>query len=413
MAAGKPAEAVKKFEEAYTEDPKSLETRILYSSLLITAGRTGEAKEILGTLRNEAPDNPDVLYNLSLIKGIEGDKTGQLALLEKVLEIDGNHPQARSTLGEIYLEGGKTDQAEREFSAALEEDPDNIVARIGYGHALLKNEKYEESISQLDKAIKRYPDFPFAYVDRSKANARLNNTNAALKDLSKAIELDPDHYWHYIDRGKLRLYVGNLEGAMDDFNRAIEINPDYFLAYVYRAGAYNEKDQIDEALEDYRKVYEKKPDYYPLYRPSAVISYIKGNYELAREMFLRMYQRFPDEYAAGLMVGICDIFAGNERRGERYLENEMGNWPRDGHSYHLARLFIEPGYDSYVINKIENEKNPPRRTRALFYLATFYEWKNKQSLANTYYMEVSDASIYGLFENRIVEHKLEGVIDDE
>ncbi|MFW6344076.1 MAG: tetratricopeptide repeat protein, partial [Sediminispirochaetaceae bacterium] len=223
----------------------------------------------------------------------------------------------------------------------------------------------------------------------------------------------PDHYWNYVDRGKLRLFVGNHEGALEDFNRAVEINPDYFLAYVYRAGLHDEKDRLEKALEDYKRVYEDKPDYYPLYQPAAVIAYIKEDYKTAREMFLRMYERFPDEYAAGLMVGICDYFAGNKDRADSFLDREMGNWPRDGHFYHLARLFTSRSeYDSVVLDKIDEEKKPPRRARALFYLGTYYKLQGKESLANTYFMEVSDAAIYGLFENRIVDHELEGVIDE-
>lgn len=406
MSAGNPEEAVEKFEEAYSENPESIETQLLYSSLLITTGQVKKAEAAVKRVLEREPDNTDALYNLALINGMKNNREAQKALLEKVVSLDSTNAAAHAALGELLLEDQKLDEAEEQFEKSIQHDEDNFVARTGYGHVLLRKEQYAEAEEQLDEAVRIQPDYPFAYVDRAKARSGTGNINGALEDLSAAIELDPDHYWNYIDRGKLYLHVGNMEAALGDFSRAIEIDPEYFLGYVYTAGILHDQGKKEEAFEGYRKLISLREDYYPAYEPLALIAYSREMYNEAAVYFRKHYERNRKDHGHALMAGISYLFAGEKEKGIEYIKAHMDTMPRETYMYDIARLFTEKRYDNYFTAKIVNEENITIRIRALFYLATYYKLNGEVSLANTYFLEVEDANIYGLYETDLAIEEL-------
>lgn len=441
MAAGDPQKALDDFEQAYSDDPDSPETQLLYSSLLISVGKAAEAEATLEKLlarpeaqaagrsaaqassqegaqtaaqeAAQADSRIDALYNLALAKGMQGKRGEQAALLKEVLEKDPNHAPAYATLGEIYLEKKELDQAQLQFQKSIEADPDNFIARTGYGHVLIQKKKYEEAVEQLDKAVELKPDYPFSYVDRSKAKSSSGDINGALADLTEAIKLDRNHYWNYIDRGKLRLYVGNVEGAYEDFDRAVDLRPDYFLGYVYRGGANDDLDHIEAALSDYRTVSELRRDYYPVYQPFALLAYEQEQYREAARAFQKHYERYSKDHGHAIMAAVSYYFAGETDKGHAYLKKHMNDLPRDTYMYDIARTFIENGYDSYLLTKINSESKVTIKTRALFYAAVYYELQGNLGLARKYYLEVDEANIYGLIETRLAESKLKDAFDEE
>lgn len=412
MSAGNPEEAVEKFEEAYSENPESIETQLLYSSLLITTGQTEKAEAAVNRVLEADPDNTDALYNLALINGMKNNRETQKTLLEKVVSLDSTNAAAHAALGELLLEDQKLDEAENRFKESIQHDEDNFVARTGYGHVLLRKEQYAEAEEQLDEAVRIQPDYPFAYVDRAKARSGTGDINGALEDLTAAIELDPEHYWNYIDRGKLYLHVGNMDDALGDFTRAIDIDPDYFLGYVYKAGILHDQGKKEEAFDNYKRLVNLREDYYPAYEPLALIAYSRETYGEAAVYFRKHYERNRKDHGHALMAGISYLFAGEKKKGTGYIKAHMDTMPRETYMYDIARMFTEKGYDDYFTAKIVNEENITVRIRALFYLATYYKLNGEVSLANTYFLEVKDANIYGLFETDLAIEELSDKIAD-
>jgi len=412
MAAGDPTEAVNKFEQAYSKDPDSPETQLLYSSLLISVGKAAEAETVLQKLVENDQADADALYNLALAKGMQGKAAEQAALLKQAIDKDPDHAPAHATLGELYLEKKELDKAQQQFAKSIDANPDNFIARTGYGHVLIRKKEYEEAVTQLDRAVELKPNYPFSYVDRAKAKSSSGDINGALADLTEAVKLDPDHYWNYIDRGKLRLYVNNLEKAYADFNRAAELRPDYFLSYVYRGGAHEDLEKTEAALSDYRKVAELRPDYYPIYQPYALLAFNQKNYSEAAKAFASHYERYKEDHSHGLMAAASYYLAGEQEKGDRYIKKHIDQMPRDTYMYDAARTFIEKGYDNHLIAKLNSEKKITIKTRALFYAALYYELQGNLGLARKYYLEVDEANLYGLIETRLAEAKLENTFDE-
>ena len=407
MAVGDVDAAIAAFELAYSKDPDDPETKVLYSTLLIAAGKLEEARSVLTEILEEDPGRITALYNLALLEGATGNRVKKRELLRELLELDPENPSARTALGEMYLEERNVEAAAAEFRRGIEADPDNAVARIGYANTLLREDRPKEALEQLDRAVELSPGYPFAYVDRSRARMDLNDMPGAELDLSRAVELDPEYYWNYIDRGRIRLFgIGDWEGALEDFDRAVELRPDYFYAYVFRAGIYDQEGRIEEAVADYLTVLERRPDYFHAYIPLGVLLYLQEDWEGARTFFDLAYRAVPEDYGLPIMAALSMRRAGLDREARKYLEREIPAIPRDSLYWHMARLYMEHGYDGYMTGYLSREKDQLVKTRLLYYLAAHYLLTDRERAALSYLLDVADEERPDVFEVRLARHEL-------
>ena len=402
VATGDPEQAISAFERAKKEAPDDPDTMVLYAALLMSAGMIDEADAELSAILGKYPEHTGALYNMALVKDVQGKPDERDALLTKILEIDPDHAKANAMMGEIYMAKEKTGLAEKSFAKSIKKDPDNLVAQMGYGNALRQNEKYEESLKALDKAAEIAPDYSFVYLDRAKTKLRLRDIKGADDDLGLAIKTDPDYYWHYIDRGKVRLIeMGDLNGAFEDFNHAVELRPDYFYAYVYRGAIYLDFWKPEKAAADLLFVYSLEPKYDRIYGQLGSALYMTGDYEQAAGFFQLLVPHRKGDYGAMLLDIVCLRKAGKKEEARKLAEELYPKIPRDHVMYHIARAYAEEGYEANAFRNMEQEKDRARKLQASFFMAELYDMTGKENLAQKLYIEVHDGNILEMDETRL------------
>jgi tetratricopeptide (TPR) repeat protein len=93
--------------------------------------------------------------------------------------------------GNYRLEDGQLDEALKDFSEALQENPDHAMAHLGLALTYMKMEEYDASMKELNTVIELKPDIAAAYADRGILYDRLGHHEKALADYRKALEMDP------------------------------------------------------------------------------------------------------------------------------------------------------------------------------------------------------------------------------
>jgi tetratricopeptide (TPR) repeat protein len=406
-----PASAISALEEARKRDPDSLETKQLLVDVLLIAQMFDEARALLNEILEKEPANQNALYSLALIESAKGNTPEQKKILTRILEVNPQNDRAQAALGEIFLREKKFAEAEKLFDQSLSANPVNIVALIGKGNTQLRQGKAGDAAKTLTQAIELEPDYPFTYTDRSKALAEAGNIAEAEADITKAIDLFPDFAWNYYDRGKLRANSGNTAAALEDLNKAIEMDPDIKLAYLYRARILDGMNNIDSAYADYKKAQSLNPKYSYINLPLAILEYKKESWNQAAESFIKTANAEKDDPAYHLLVSLCYKNMGNEKKAADYMGKILGSLPRDSLFYHMARFYMQPSSDIFIIQQISAEKDKTLRARMLFYLAAQYKLQNRVPSAMTYFLEASGESARGYIENRLAEwelKKLEG-----
>lgn len=88
---------------------------------------------------------------------------------------------------------GKADEAEADFTAALELDPALGDAHVNMGSMLIKKRRYDEALASINKGLELGMGFPhIGYYDRAVAEELSGRYREAYYDYKKALELKPD-----------------------------------------------------------------------------------------------------------------------------------------------------------------------------------------------------------------------------
>jgi len=94
--------------------------------------------------------------------------------------------------GNYRLEDAQYDEAIKEFSEALEKNPEHSLARLGLAITYMQTEKYNKALQEFDLVVEQTPDLAAAFANRGILYDRLGEHTKALADYRKALELDPD-----------------------------------------------------------------------------------------------------------------------------------------------------------------------------------------------------------------------------
>jgi tetratricopeptide (TPR) repeat protein len=106
--------------------------------------------------------------------------------------------------GNYRLEDGQYDEAIKEFSLALDKNPDHIYAHLGLAITYMQMERYEEAEAEFNTTIKLAPEMAVAYADRGILYDRTEQYQSALSDYKKALALDneilagPGWLWRFM-----------------------------------------------------------------------------------------------------------------------------------------------------------------------------------------------------------------------
>ena len=232
------------------------------------------------------------------------------------------------TLGQLYLEQRKFDQAKTVLIQALAEPPSDPAALAGLryrlGRAFLGGEyaDLDEAIWRFTQVLAVQPRSADTYSSRGLAyleRGRPGDADLAITDLSRAADLSPHiaaPYYNravaYLDRG----HPGDLNRALNDLEQAIAADSESAGAYVNRAAVYLERGQSGDlklAFDDLQRAIELQPELATAWvnRGNAYLQRGQaGDTELAISDFTKAIELAPDSamgyYNRGLVYSALE-----------------------------------------------------------------------------------------------------------
>ena len=94
--------------------------------------------------------------------------------------------------GNYRLEDAQYDEAFKEFTEALQKNPEHVMARLGLATTYMQMGKDNEALQEFNLVIEIQPDLAAAYANRGVLYDRSGQHEKALADYRKALELDPE-----------------------------------------------------------------------------------------------------------------------------------------------------------------------------------------------------------------------------
>ena len=150
---GKPVEALKELEEAVRLSPKSIQARYKLATLCFRQGRSDEGDLHLAQMRSLKAQDHSQRADRKLR---EKDLDGALREFTRALDAEPNHLEAHAKLGALYLRQGDAAKAVEHARRAAELEPKpNRFANLSW--ALSADGKRDEALEWIDKAIASEP----------------------------------------------------------------------------------------------------------------------------------------------------------------------------------------------------------------------------------------------------------------
>jgi tetratricopeptide (TPR) repeat protein len=378
------------FGEMTEEDRESGAMLLLQASILCSAGKLDEAREISGAILAREPENTQALLVLSALEGAAGREQEQWAALERIIRIDAAHVPALVGLGNLAIRGEKRSPsaAGAYFDRALAEEPDNLEAILGRAEAYRFARDPQKAEELLNGGLKLYPDEALLWAERARLYRDAGFFLQALADLDVARKLDSQSYWISMDRGMVLVDLNRKQPALEEFIYAQNLNPGHFLSYVYTAGIRDETGDYAGALEDYKTLVRLRPDYYFGQEGLGMLLMRGRQWQEARDAFIQAYNQAPTEWSYALLA-MMNWRRLNQPGNIRDFANlALRKLPRDSLEYAMIRLYLDMNGDDGVARRVNQEKDLKLKARMLYYLANYYDIKGNARLAELMLSEI-------------------------
>jgi len=162
------------------------------------------------------------------LSNLRDQQTGlALAAFQEALGLDDETPAYWNTLGWLYLQLGKLDEAIPRFRKAIQLQPDYAEAHLNMGVALAEGAKWEEAVAEYKKAI-ALPTLSTPHVAHQNLGLALYHMKRyreAEDSLRFAISLDPHMAAPYYHLGLVYAAENRSEDAKSVFRRARDLDP--------------------------------------------------------------------------------------------------------------------------------------------------------------------------------------------
>ncbi len=176
------------------------------------------------------------------------------------VQIDPNNAASQSALGHVLLQERKWDEAINSLRAATSLQPDDAVAHNNLGVALQTVGNVADAIPEFREAIRVQPDYLEAHSNLGRALEKQNDLSGSITEYHEVLRLKPDDAEAHFHLGLANYKQGNSDAAVDEYREAIRLQPGFALAHYGLGGVLYNRGEHDAGIEELRTAYSLSPD---------------------------------------------------------------------------------------------------------------------------------------------------------
>lgn len=271
-----------------------------YSTLGVYFERTGRMREAIKfsmAATEVDPGNRRYLYNAAKLYQDNKQYSTAARLYQSLIDADPNYLDARSNLGTIFLNAGKLDLAEREFSEAVRRDSTYMYCYEPLSYIYFERGEVGKSLALYRTAKRLGRDMTPFFRDLGASFQSTGQNETSKQLLEGMIPLDPADPELYHLLGKLYRSEGDFERALGTLARGIELAPrDQGIELEY-ALTLRSLGRSDEALEHFLGMYRGGSKDLQVLENAGVIYRERKDYGQAVTFLNEAVQRYPNDPA--------------------------------------------------------------------------------------------------------------------
>jgi tetratricopeptide (TPR) repeat protein len=222
--------------------------------------QTDQAIEYLQRSVGSDPRNISARYRLSQVYTSVGQIEESIEQLTAILDIDASQIIPLVVRGYQLLMQSRRDEAEKDFQAALELEPNEVQALRGMAIVNELRGDHKDALQFLDKALAIDPENEECLLDRSRLSMSDYNLKAAEKDLDQVIASSPNLLPALFSRAQLHIQLGRMEEALSDLDAILKDNPNFAPALIGRSAIHEIQGNDEKSQEDLDAAVELEPE---------------------------------------------------------------------------------------------------------------------------------------------------------
>jgi len=219
------------------------------------------------------------------------------------LETNPDYAEAHYSLGTLYLKQGKPEEARRHLQRALELRHEYPDALNNLGLLAAQAGDTREATRYFQQAIEQQPDYAIAFFNLGNVYRREQRFNEAKQALDRAVALAPDDPEVNYGVGRLYAELNDMDGALKYWQRALQLRPDYPEALNNLGVLFLRQGRTTEAEEEFRKALRVAVDFDQPYLNLARLYMAQGAKTQAREILQQWLARHPEHAEARSLLG--------------------------------------------------------------------------------------------------------------
>lgn len=241
QAMGRNRDAIPHLSKAL-ETESEVPVRVLAGQRLIDAcfatGETGRGLQALETLRNIAPDDPDVLYTASKVYANLWNSS-----VEHLVQTAPGSYRVHQVFAEVFEAQDRFADAAKEYRTIIQMVPNLPGAHYRLGRMLLRGadnpETDHNALAEFQKELEISPlDVP-TFTEIGEIHLRAQHFEDAARHFSRALELQPGYVRAKIGLAKVLLAQKQNQKALTELEAAARLAPEdesihYNLMLAYR-----------------------------------------------------------------------------------------------------------------------------------------------------------------------------------
>lgn len=344
--------------------------RLGHGMALLEEDKPAEARDVLEELVRREPDNAEAYFQLGLAHIGLRDYAAAARALERAVELDPRHLEARLKLAGIYEFQGHLDQALEAYGGVVQwsepgsEQAREAVKKLSYitatRHARRGN--IDTALSMFEELVDRYPEDLLVLYSRGVAYMLKGRMDEARASFEQVLEIDPEYVNALLNLATIYETQGLVSRAVRNLRKVVELEPDSEAAgkarvrlNIIEGQLLTEEGALQSALSAYQQALEIDPENrIALYASAELYRRLRDR---AGELLIyqRIVEAFPEDMRS--RVRLAELYLANERYLEAYdqLETVVQSGERSRAEIR-ARDLLARLRDTEVGRRIEREK---------------------------------------------------------
>lgn len=248
---------------AYSGKATIMVNRLQSSSGTIRDNRDSflkQAEEYAQRACTLGPASAEAHFTLGQVYKEQGRNDEAASEFKTAISLDPQHSNAYNQLGHIRLSQGSLAEAQENFTRAIDLNSGNSSAHYGLGSTLLKEGRVDDAIKELNTSLYQFPNSWPVHMALGEAYQKQGNEVAALKEYSQSINIKPENAEPYLRIADIRDNRGDLELAIADLRNGLTQMP-YNVDLRQRiADTCLKLEKADDAIKGYRTILQMSPN---------------------------------------------------------------------------------------------------------------------------------------------------------